>query len=820
MLEGIRLAQYEYLRTTGFFLSPNVTEVCWDSYQVLVDEFIPGFDIQLTCGFDTSLMSEGCVNITSRWQFESLIPESILQEVRHSCNRSLEDAATCLCNIRRRKEESSGSKILILSEANSFNHVVTLTGDNAIYLCQFICILFWKLGLGFSFSGFILSIANGEEISPNKLAEASCPMDFDFLRKLVLESGPRSSFIDISSQCRYILEGMRLVRSQYLRTDGYFLPPSNASKACWDSYGILISQLVRNFDIRSACGYHPEWVSEGCMNIRSRSEFETLVPEPAMREIRSNCKKSLHNSSHCAFCTNTLSSIEASYFAGPKIQNASDCARYPFMYAAALVNPFGPADRATAKCLFSLEFFPRPSNTKQRRIVTSGLTVGCAIMGFLGVFAAAWFLWALHKKMERKKKDFAKIELSSVSMLGSISGSKSLVRFKYEEIKEATLNFSRENIIGKGRYGNVYKGALLDGSEVALKRFKNCSAFEDATFAHEVEVIASVKHVNLVALRGYCTATIPMEGHQRIIAVGYVFSGFTLSIASGENISYKNPACPLDLDVLRNLILDSTQRPTFLDVPSQCRYIFEGMCLIRSEYLRTNGYFLLPSNASKACWASYRILVSQWLLWLIGLDQLIERLPSVCSRLNFCCHRSSSSVLRRRIVVCSVLIGCAIVFLGVFVAVWFLWAVHKEWEGRKRSLAKVGAGLFSRLRSIHGSTSSVRFKYEEIKQATQNFSRKNIIGIGRYGNVYKGILPDGSEVAIKRFKNCSAFGDATFANEVEVIASVKHVNLLALRGYCTAAIPVEGHQRIILICSVNSAYFVLHLWNSDCREKI
>lgn len=39
-----------------------------------------------------------------------------------------------------------------------------------------------------------------------------------------------------------------------------------------------------------------------------------------------------------------------------------------------------------------------------------------------------------------------------------------------------------------------------------MKRFKNCSAAGDASFAHDVEVIVSVLHVNLVALRGYCIA--------------------------------------------------------------------------------------------------------------------------------------------------------------------------------------------------------------------------------------------------------------------------------------------------------------------------
>lgn len=123
-------------------------------------------------------------------------------------------------------------------------------------------------------------------------------------------------------------------------------------------------------------------------------------------------------------------------------------------------------------------------------------------------------------------------------------------------------------------------------------------------------------------------------------------------------------------------------------------------------------------------------------------------------------------------------------------------------------------GLGSALDSISGSTNLVKFTFDEIKKATRNFSREYIIGRGGYGNVYKGILPDGTEVALKRFKNCSASGDANFAHEVEVIASVRHVNLVALRGYCIATTNFEGHQRIIVCDLMKNGSLYDHLFGS------
>lgn len=122
------------------------------------------------------------------------------------------------------------------------------------------------------------------------------------------------------------------------------------------------------------------------------------------------------------------------------------------------------------------------------------------------------------------------------------------------------------------------------------------------------------------------------------------------------------------------------------------------------------------------------------------------------------------------------------------------------------------------MESIGASTTLIKFTFDDIKEATKNFSRDSIIGRGGYGNVYKGVLPDGSEVALKRFKNCSAAGDASFAHEVEVIASVRHVNLLALRGYCTATTPLEGHQRIIVCDLMRNGSLHDHLFGSGCAR--
>lgn len=79
-----------------------------------------------------------------------------------------------------------------------------------------------------------------------------------------------------------------------------------------------------------------------------------------------------------------------------------------------------------------------------------------------------------------------------------------------------------------------------------------------------------------------------------------------------------------------------------------------------------------------------------------------------------------------------------------------------------------------------------RFSWRELQLATDNFSEKNVLGQGGFGKVYKGVLADGTRIAVKRLTNYeSSGGDAAFQREVEMISVAVHRNLLRLIGFCT-----------------------------------
>ncbi|KAH0943411.1 hypothetical protein HID58_003048 [Brassica napus] len=85
------------------------------------------------------------------------------------------------------------------------------------------------------------------------------------------------------------------------------------------------------------------------------------------------------------------------------------------------------------------------------------------------------------------------------------------------------------------------------------------------------------------------------------------------------------------------------------------------------------------------------------------------------------------------------------------------------------------------------------FTYDELAAATQGFSKDRLLGQGGFGYVFKGILPNGKEIAVKSLKAGSGQGEREFQAEVEIISRVHHRFLVSLVGYCIA-----GEQRMLV----------------------
>ncbi|KAL1202421.1 putative leucine-rich repeat receptor-like serine/threonine-protein kinase [Cardamine amara subsp. amara] len=85
------------------------------------------------------------------------------------------------------------------------------------------------------------------------------------------------------------------------------------------------------------------------------------------------------------------------------------------------------------------------------------------------------------------------------------------------------------------------------------------------------------------------------------------------------------------------------------------------------------------------------------------------------------------------------------------------------------------------------------FSLRQIKVATDNFDPTNKIGEGGFGPVHKGVLPDGTVIAVKQLSAKSKQGNREFLNEIAMISALQHPHLVKLYGCC-----VEGDQLLLV----------------------
>ena len=108
-----------------------------------------------------------------------------------------------------------------------------------------------------------------------------------------------------------------------------------------------------------------------------------------------------------------------------------------------------------------------------------------------------------------------------------------LKKFHFRELQLATNNFSSKNLIGKGGFGNVYKGYLQDGTVIAVKRLKDGNAIGgEIQFQTEVEMISLAVHRNLLRLYGFC-----MTATERLLVYPYMSNGSVASRLKGNGYS-------------------------------------------------------------------------------------------------------------------------------------------------------------------------------------------------------------------------------------------------------------------------------------------
>ncbi|XP_074267429.1 uncharacterized protein LOC141590770 [Silene latifolia] len=115
-----------------------------------------------------------------------------------------------------------------------------------------------------------------------------------------------------------------------------------------------------------------------------------------------------------------------------------------------------------------------------------------------------------------------------------------------------------------------------------------------------------------------------------------------------------------------------------------------------------------------------------------------------------------------------------------------------------------------------GDTDFEQYDFNTLETATKGFSAEVILGKGGFGNVYKGILENGEQLAIKRLsKDNSGQGAKEFMAEARLLAKLQHRNLVKLVGFCS-----QGDEKLLVYEFLSNASLDRFLFDPDKRSLL
>ncbi|KAM1809410.1 hypothetical protein ACFX12_026320 [Malus domestica] len=203
---------------------------------------------------------------------------------------------------------------------------------------------------------------------------------------------------------------------------------------------------------------------------------------------------------------------------------------------------------------------------------------------------------------------------------------------------------------------------------------------------------------------------------------------------------------------------------------SGCLYMREGVHYVKNDYFRVNYFATIANNSRDGAPTEKGSTKREWWIWCIV----------------------------------GIVIGVALLLLGYFCytrkrKLQQVQQTDKAETIQEQGLLDLGSqisGLGDIFKLKFGKSRGLEFKmfsFPELVTATDDFSFARRLGEGGFGPVYKGVLPDGQQVAVKRLARHSGQGLEEFMNEITLIAELQHSNLVRLLGCC-----IQGEEKILI----------------------
>lgn len=335
-------------------------------------------------------------------------------------------------------------------------------------------------------------------------ADAECPMDLHYVRKLPWDKSscdpPISDRAD-SPCCQTLLGLFGVGLAQYLRDESMFELPSNVSAvACLKLFQQQLDSLGLSPNLVAICLEHSMsgFVSNPllCAGIQTKQDWISKV---GTTSLDSACKGDLSDISACQACKDSgdlaqRKLVDLYKNSTVAIATSLKCYYFTCLYAAGVVNEFGPKKLSTAHCILRVPFV---INSSRGRVLAYGFMAAAAAL-LICALGLLYRMWVRKRKRKAMHRGF--VRRNEELLKSSVKPNTGAVWFGIQEIKAATDDFSEANLIGQGGFATVYRGKLPDGRRIAVKRIRNCTPEGDSEFLNEVEIINNIRHRNLVVL--------------------------------------------------------------------------------------------------------------------------------------------------------------------------------------------------------------------------------------------------------------------------------------------------------------------------------
>eukprot|EP00250_Pteridium_aquilinum_P022314 c25349_g2_i3 orf=182-2350(-) len=170
-------------------------------------------------------------------------------------------------------------------------------------------------------------------------------------------------------------------------------------------------------------------------------------------------------------------------------------------------------------------------------------------------------------------------------------------------------------------------------------------------------------------------------------------------------------------------------------------------------------------------------------------------------------------------------IGAAVVTI-VFCMMLLFYFYHRKRGYLTKSLLSLSSNRSSSKNSLvtqraymlskkFGPVATREFSFATLSKATKSFAAENMIGDGGFGAVYLGILRDGCKVAIKRLYHDNFRRMDHFYNEIKILSSIDHPNLVKLYGFCC-----EDSRDLLLVFEYASNGTVFDQLHDDTKPAM